>query len=93
MKPTNLTSNLKTNLRTKSKKWSAPKYRASYKKKYGSKCFIEPNKLKYPICTNGKINCRALDAAQYYSILNNKHALTRKIKGLKNKLCHSNPIN
>ncbi len=77
----------KGNLKNKSKKWSAPKYRASYKKKYGARCFIEPSRLKYPICTNGKINCRALDAAQYYSILNNKHKLTRKIKELKNKWC------
>ena len=69
------------------KKWKAPTYRKSYKKKYGPSCFIEPKRLKYPICTNGQINCRALNAAQYYAILNNKHNLTRKIKTLKNKWC------
>jgi hypothetical protein len=67
--------------------WIAPIYRKSYKKRYGNKCFIEPKKLKYPICSNGKINCKALNAAQYYSILNNKRVLTRKIKKLKNKWC------
>lgn len=69
------------------KKWKAPTYRKSYKKKYGSSCFVDPKRLKYPICTNGKINCKALNAAQYYAILNNKHKLTKKIKTLKNKWC------
>jgi len=69
------------------KRWSAPKYRKSYRKKYGSKCFVVPDRLKYPICMNGQINCKALNAAQYYAILNNKRALTKKIKKLKNKWC------
>lgn len=67
--------------------WTAPIYRKSYRKRYGSKCFIDPKRLKYPICTRGKINCRALNAAQYYAILNNKKKLTRKIKTYKNKYC------
>ena len=67
--------------------WTAPIYRKSYRKRYGSKCFIDPKRLKYPICTRGKINCRALNAAQYYAILNNKKKLTRTIKLLKNKYC------
>ena len=67
--------------------WFAPIYRKSYKKRYGSKCFIEPKRLKYPICTSGKVNCKALNAAQYYAILNNKDKLTSKIKTLKNKWC------
>jgi hypothetical protein len=72
---------------SKTNHWNAPKYRKSYKKKYGSKCFVDPIRLKYPICTNGKVNCKALNAAQYYSILNNKHSITKKIKVLKNKWC------
>jgi hypothetical protein len=67
--------------------WTAPVYRKSYRKRYGSKCFLEPKRLKYPICTRGKINCKALNAAQYYAIMNNKKKLTRKIKHFKNKYC------
>ena len=67
--------------------WTAPIYRKSYRKRYGSKCFVDPKRLKYPICTRGKINCKALNAAQYYAILNNKKKLTRTIKLLKNKYC------
>ncbi len=67
--------------------WTAPIYRKSYRKRYGSKCFLKPKRLKYPICSRGKINCKALNAAQYYSILNNKKSLTRKIKHFKNKYC------
>ena len=69
------------------KLWIAPKYRKSYKKKYSSKCFVQPKTLKYPICTNGKINCKALNAAHYYAILNNKHNISKKIKTLKKKWC------
>ena len=67
--------------------WIAPTYRKSYKHRYGSKCFLDPKRLKYPICTRGKINCKGLNAAQHYAILNNKKSLTRKIKKLKNKWC------
>ena len=67
--------------------WTAPIYRKSYRKRYGSKCLLDPKRLKYPICTRGKINCKALNAAQYYAILNNKKKLTRTIKLLKNKYC------
>ncbi len=67
--------------------WTAPVYRKSYRNRYGSKCFLEPKRLKYPVCSRGKINCKALNAAQYYAILNNKKKLTRKIKTYKNKYC------
>jgi hypothetical protein len=67
--------------------WIAPTYRKSYKRRYGSKCFVDPKRLKYPICTRGKVNCKALNAAQYYAIMNNKKSLTRKIKTLKKKWC------
>ena len=67
--------------------WTAPVYRKSYRKRYGSKCFLDPKRLKYPVCSRGKINCKALNAAQYYAILNNKKNLTRKIKTYKNKYC------
>ena len=66
--------------------WKPPFYRKSYKKKYGSRCFLEPKKLKYPICTHGKIDCKALNAAQYYARLNKNKRLLKTIKKLK-KMC------
>ena len=65
--------------------WKPPFYRRSYKKKYGSRCFLEPNKLKYPICTRGKINCRALNAAAYYARLNKNKKVLKTVKRLKKK--------
>ena len=64
--------------------WKAPFYRKSYKKKYGSRCFLLPKTLKYPICSHGKIDCKALNAAQYYARFNNKKLL-KTIKRLKRK--------
>jgi len=55
--------------------WKAPIYRMHYKKKYGSRCFLRPRDLAYPICSHGKIDCKGLRAAQYYLRLNRK---TRK---------------
>ena len=67
--------------------WSAPVYRKSYKKHYGANCFLDAKRLKYPICSNGKINCRALNAAQYYALLNKSKNIMKRIKTLKRKLC------
>lgn len=41
-------------------------------KKYGSSCFLEPKRLKYPLCNkyNGKKECMGHRAAQYYLNLN-----------------------
>ena len=70
--------------------WTPPVYRKSYKKKYGSKCFLEPAREKYPICTKGKVNPKALNAAQYYLHFQKpskkKKQLTRKIEKLRKKM-------
>ena len=65
--------------------WHPPKYRKSYKKKYGARCFLRPNTLKYPICSKGKVNCVALNAAAYYARLNKNKMLIRTIKKLKKR--------
>ena len=67
--------------------WSAPVYRKSYKKHYGAHCFLDAKRLKYPICSNGKINCKALNAAQYYARLNKSKKIMKRIKTLKKKWC------
>jgi hypothetical protein len=60
------------------RKWKAPVYRKSYRKRYGSSCFLDPSRLRYPICTDGKVDCRALSAARYYAtILKNKKILSK----------------
>ncbi len=71
--------------------WKAPMYRKSYKKKYGSHCFLVPAEYKYPICSNGKIDCRGLRAAEFYVNMYKEHprysTLKRKINKLKRKHC------
>lgn len=46
--------------------------RKNMKQKYGNKCFLEPRKMKYPICNkfNGKPECMGLSAAEYYLNIN-----------------------
>jgi len=66
--------------------WHPPKYRKSYKKKYGARCFLQPKTLKYPICTKGKLDCSGLNAAAYYARLNKNKGLLRTIKRLK-RIC------
>ena len=69
----------------KNKSWKAPIYRKSYKKKYGSRCFLKPRTQKYPICKNGKIDCKGLRAAAYYArLLKNKNTL-KKVRILSRK--------
>ena len=70
-----------------SAKWKPPIYRKSYRKKYGSHCYLDPKRLKYPICTRGKIDCKALNAAGYYARLNKSKRIMKRIKTLKKKLC------
>jgi len=65
--------------------WHAPIYRKSYKKKNKSRCFLDPKRLKYPICTHGKINCSALNAAYYYARLNKNKKIMKTIKKLRRK--------
>jgi hypothetical protein len=65
--------------------WTPPIYRKSYKNRYGSVCFLDPKRLKYPICSKGRISCKGLNAAQYYSRLNKNKKLLKLIKTLKNK--------
>ncbi len=71
--------------------WTAPLYRKSYKKRYGSHCFLIPNDYKYPVCTKGKIDCKGLRAAEFYVNMYKEHprykTLKRKIKTLKRKHC------
>ena len=67
--------------------WSAPVYRKSYKKHYGAHCFLDAKRLKYPICSRGKIDCKALNAAQYYARLNKSKRVMKRIKTLKRKFC------
>lgn len=61
--------------------WNPPIYRKSYKKKYGSRCFLKPKTQKYPICKNGKIVCKGLRAATYYArLLKNRNTLKKAKK-------------
>jgi hypothetical protein len=71
--------------------WKAPHYRKSYKKKYGSKCFLVPKENKYPICYKGKPNCLGIRAADFYINMHKKNSkyksLKRKIEHFKHKFC------
>jgi len=42
--------------------------------------------MKYPICTNGKIDCAGLNAAAYYARLNKNKRLLKTIKKLR-RMC------
>ena len=42
----------------------------TYKRRFGARCFLEPKRLKYPICKAGRVSCKALNAAHYYARLN-----------------------
>ena len=67
---------------TKPKFWRdmkpSKKGRKTYKKKYGSRCFLLPSQLKYPVCDKktGKMNCKGLLAANYRAAL----SIRRKLK-------------
>jgi len=67
--------------------WKAPIYRTSYKKKYGTRCFLRPRTKSYPICKKGKIDCKGLNAASYYIRLNQSRNLTQKVTSLQKKYC------
>lgn len=65
--------------------WKAPIYRKSYKKRFGSRCFLKPRSKKYPICKNGKISCKGLRAAMYYGRLLHNKTVTKHAKKLMRK--------
>ena len=67
--------------------WKAPIYRISYKRKYGSRCFLRPRTHSYPICKKGKIDCKGLRAASYYIRLNRAKNLTKRVNTLQKKYC------
>ncbi len=69
------------------RRWNAPIYRTSYKKKYGSRCFLRPRDKTYPICKKGVIDCNGLRAASYYIRLNDAKNLKKRAVTLKNKYC------
>ncbi len=64
-------------MKTRKRLWKnikahSSKSRKHMKRKYGIKCFLEPKRMKYPICNkfNGKPECMGLKAADYYLNLN-----------------------
>ena len=62
------------------------KSRKRTQKKYGNRCFLKPKQLKYPICNKftGKIECKGLNAANFY--LNMNIARSKKTKKIKSYL-------
>ena len=77
------------------------KGRKTYKKKYGSRCFLLPSQLKYPVCDKktGKMNCKGLLAAHYRASLSIRRKLKpktysyRKIAKKAKKLAKKNKCN
>jgi hypothetical protein len=67
--------------------WKAPVYRNSYKRRYGTRCFLRPRDKGYPICTKGQIDCKGINAALYYSRMNKDRKVFRKAKTLKRLYC------
>ncbi len=67
--------------------WKAPVYRNSYKRRYGSHCFLRPRDKAYPLCTKGVLDCKGIHAALYYTRLNKDKKLMRKAQTLKRKYC------
>lgn len=70
-------SNTKKNKTLKKREWKnmkphSNKSRINMKNKYGNKCFLEPRRMKYPICSKftGKQECMGLRAADYYLNIN-----------------------
>ena len=90
---------------TKPKFWRdmkpSKKGRKTYKKKYGSRCFLLPSQLKYPVCDKktGKMNCKGLLAANYRAALSIRRKLKpktysyRKITKKAKKLAKKNKCN
>jgi hypothetical protein len=62
------------------RKCKDPHYRKSYLKKYGSACFLDPIHLRYPICTQGKVDCKALSAARYYAMMLKDRKVLSKLR-------------
>lgn len=64
------------------------KSRKNMKNKYGSKCFLDSKRMKYPICNkfNGKQECMGLHAADYYLNINIGKIVNKKKQQDKTKL-------
>jgi len=67
--------------------WKAPIYRNSYKRRYGTHCFLRPRNKTYPVCTKRRIDCKGISAALYYTRLNEEKKLQQKAKTLKKRYC------
>ena len=77
------------NRKLKTLKWKdikphTSKERKTMKRKYKSKCFLEPKTMKYPICNKytGKVDCKGIYAAQYYTNIHNARKLKPRMKYL-----------
>ena len=68
----------KKKLRWRDMKPHTQRERKNMLKKYGSRCYLLPKELKYPICNKktGKIECVGLSAAQSRAAL----SIYRKLK-------------
>jgi hypothetical protein len=77
----------KTKRKWKNMKPHSEHSRKTMKQKYGSRCFLEPKRMKYPICSKftGKQECIGLQAADYYLNIN--------IGKVKNKLKRQDKTN
>lgn len=55
--------------------------RISSMKNHGDKCFLKPDKMKYPVCDkNGEYDCRGIIAAKFWADTNETRARKNKIK-------------
>ena len=86
---TRKTQKLNKNRKLKTLKWKdikphTSKERKTMKRKYKSKCFLEPKTMKYPICNKytGKVDCKGIYAAQYYTNIHNARKLKPRMKYL-----------
>ena len=71
-------------------KWNPPKSPSGRKKmldKFGNECFLEPNKLKYPICNpQGKVSKKGVDAAIFRAAQSHNTKVEAKARAIKSKL-------
>lgn len=67
--------------------------REKMKAKCGKKCFLSPQKMKYPICTKNtcKINCKGVHAAYQRSKQYKKPHLSTKARSILKKKCNYTP--
>jgi len=71
-------------------KWNPPKSPSGRKKmldKFGDECFLEPNKLKYPICDpQGKVSKKGVNAAIFRAAQSHNTKVEAKARAIKSKL-------